>query len=61
MALQNELAELRRDKMQVEEQLKDALEVPIALPPTIQEKDEGNFTEFDVKVSILDVQRKSKK
>ena len=44
--LQAELAEMRKDKMQVEEQLKEALEEPIATP-TITESNEG-------KVLILD-------
>lgn len=42
-ALQKELAEARRDKMQVEEQLKEALDVPI---PTIPERDEGDYTVY---------------
>ena len=49
--LQAELAEMRKDKMQVEEQLKEALEEPIATP-TITESNEG-------KVLILDCYKRN--
>ena len=48
--LQAELAEMRKDKMQVEEQLKEALEEPIATP-TITESNEGKI-QSNVKIAV---------